>query len=258
MKLSRHSNIAATHLSRPVDVSTGDLSGLWGLFGDIMRSYPEALETRFWSPITWRVGRYPYLPYSASEKRSLDMSLTHWLLAVGVITPLTATDPHRKRPPICPSDPSPSPCSIHSSFTQYSTLLAWEGSIRNGTALCDAAEWVVQTVTKANQAAASTNRSVFVKGSPTYSSHVTPIPMTRNSVAYRVGQLNHARTPRTLAQCVANVQLCISSLRCLHGMSVRYLGDDLDGRNGKSNDPWDLVVRGSWDVVWGLLEDMRR
>jgi hypothetical protein len=217
-----------------------------------MQAYPTALQTQFWSPISWKAGRYPHLSYTAVEKRSLDMALTQWLLGIGVITPLTATDPSRTRSPSSPVDYSP--YSLHSSFTPYSTLLAWEGTIRNGTVLCGAAEWVVQTVTKANLTATASHRSILTTGYPTLSSSAGhPVP-------YQAGRLNYAQTPRTLAQCVRNVQLCISTMRCLHGMSVRYLcdGDDLHGRSDGSNDPWALVVRGSWDVVWGLLEDMRR
>jgi hypothetical protein len=252
LKLCRHSHIASTHLSHLLDLSGGDSSDLWGLLWDIMQAYPRALETQFWSPISWKAGRYPYLPYTALEKRSLDMSLTQWLLCIGVITPLTATDPSRTRSPSYLSDPSS--YSLHSSFTPYSTLLAWEGTIRNGTVLCGAAEWVVQTVATTNLTAKASQRSILTTGYPTLSSSAShPVP-------YRAGRLNYAQTPRTLAQCVRNAQVCISTLRCLHGMSVRYLGggDELHGHSDGSNDPWDLVVRGSWDVVWGLLEDMRR
>ena len=55
----------------------------------------------------------------------------------------------------------------------------------------------------------------------------------------------HTR-PHTYSQCVANVHQCTRALRACRSMSVRYLYEGVE----------EEVVRGRWDSVLGLLEDM--
>lgn len=54
--------------------------------------------------------------------------------------------------------------------------------------------------------------------------------------------------PKSFQQCLANVALAVSSLRNVPGMSHRFLYTGVD----------EEIVRGHWDGIIGLLEDMHR
>ena len=212
-----------------------------------MIAYPNPLDAHFWgSNNGGRYSTYPYLPYSAIEKKNLDLSLTKWLLEIDVLKPLTATAPHAQYPTQdlgsdVESVPRPHSCT---------TLLAWEGLVRDGTVLCDATNWLVNKVHRDSL----------------YDRQPSDNPTLRSTVVYQRGVVNQTRSPRTYAQCVSNVNSCLNVLRFVHTMSPRYLAGGGDGTSvwgdGVSGDRrcgvGDMVVRGCWDVVWGILEDIRR
>ena len=229
-----------------------------------MQAYPSGLECKFWDSNIAEMNnnikgdsqnnvginhnnrsyRFPYLSYSAYGKRSLDISLTQWLLGIQILKPLTATNLFNKW---CPSsdfnekrfihvdNDVENYVSSHSSFKQYTTLLAWEGVIRDGTVLCDAADWLFRKV----------NRSTTSFSTHSTSNYYSPDDFARASSVLT------KTIPRTFAQCVARVEKCLCTLRGVHSMSTRYL---TVGKAGIG----ELIVRGCWDAVWGLLEDIRR
>lgn len=212
-----------------------------------MIAYPNPLGAHFWGANNGgRYGTYPYLPYSAIEKKNLDLSLTKWLLEIDVLKPLTATAPHAQYPTQDLGSDVESIPLTHS----CTTLLAWEGLVRDGTVLCDATNWLVNTMHRDS----------------VYDRQPSDNPTLRSTVVYQRGVVNQTRSPRTYAQCVSNVDSCLNVLRFVHTMSTRYLGGGGDGMSvwgdGVSGERrcgvGDMVVRGCWDVVWGILEDIRR
>jgi hypothetical protein len=58
----------------------GHKPALWGLLWEIMQAYPEPLNNQVFSASF----TFLSLPYSAADKRSLDLSLTNWLLNIGI------------------------------------------------------------------------------------------------------------------------------------------------------------------------------
>jgi hypothetical protein len=258
-KLCRCPPIPQAFLTRPEGTVRGENPALWGLLSEIMKAYPNALEGDFWGQNVG-VCTFPYLTYSAMEKRSLDKSLAHWLLSIGIISPLTAGNLSRARTP----GPSPYPlthptwssphspsCDPHTGFSlgpgvnsvPHSTLLAWEGSIRDGTVLCDVCDWLLQVVE---------NRQAKTQQSSSSTTHTTQSTMYQTAG----GAYNPVR--RTYVQSVLYVQRCLTALRCVRGIGARYLSEGRIGGNTGGTDLAEMVVRGSWDVVWGLLEDVRR
>ena len=165
--------------------------------------------------------------------------------SIQILNPLTTTNPFSKWCPLSDFndkkkfhvDNEMENCVFsHSSFKQYTTLLAWEGVIRDGTVLCDAADWLARKF----------DRSTTSFLTHTTSNHYSPDVFVRSSSSVLTNT-----SPRTFTQCVARIEKCLCTLRGVHSMSTRYL---TGGRTGVA----EFIVRGCWDAVWGLLEDIRR
>ena len=265
-KLCRCPPIPQGFLARPEGIVRGENPALWGLLSEIMKAYPNSLEGDFWGQNVG-VCTFPYLPYSAMEKRSLDKSLAHWLLSIGVISPLTAGNlsrafipgpsPYPLTHPTWSSPHSPS-CDPHTGFSlgpgvnsvPHSTLLAWEGAIRDGTVLCDVCDWLLHVV--------ENRQGKTLHSSSTNSTRITHTTHTTHTTMYQTAGGTYSPVRRTYAQSVAYVQRCLATLRCVRGIGTRYLSEGRVGGNTWGTDLGEMVVRGSWDVVWGLLEDVRR
>ena len=255
--------------------------------------------------------RFPYLSYSANEKRFLDIKLTQWLIQIQILNPLDATNRFSTWCPLSDSfekftsstfnnnnksdnnnnnnnnnynnnndnnnnnnnidnnnnynnndnnnndnDSNHKNINInnnsnnnnnndnnynnitnfHSSFKQqHTTLLAWEGVIRDGSMLCDVANWLFK----------KKNRPYTAFPSFSTSNHLS------EEFSIRSSHVHTKTTPRTYEQCVAKIEKCLCTLRGVHSMSTRYL---CGGQKGIG----EYIVRGCWDAVWGLLEDIRR
>ena len=209
-------------------------------YNNVDRKFQKNLDLNY-SNLSYR---FPYLSYSANGKRCLDTSLTQWLLNIQILKPLTANNPFHKWCPLSdfndkklfPIDNEIKNCVFsHSSFKQYTTLLAWEGVIRDGTVLCDAADWLAQK---------------FDRSTTSFSTHSTSNYYSPD-VFVRSSSVLTNTTPRTFTQCVAKIEKCLCTLRGVHSMSTRYL-------SGGKTSVGEFIVRGCWDAVWGLLEDIRR
>ena len=252
-----------------------------------MQAYPSPLEGGFWGSNfgdTENHGnsyRFPYLSYSANEKRSLDITLTKWLLSIGVLTYVTSSDPYCTwcPPSDCTTDnfknsknkeynnnnydrnEHHSTYSRHSSFTPHTTLLAWEVVVRDGTLLSDATDWLAKKMntpsfsTSFTPVPTSFSTSFDSENDPQSSSssliHSDALSLTTLARTDHNRCVRTKTTPRTYTHCLSNIERSLRTLRCTHGMSTRYL-------SGGNMSVGDYIARGCWDAVWGVLEDIRR
>jgi hypothetical protein len=124
------------------------------------------------------------LPYSAAQRRQLDISLIQWMSSNNILQ------------------------NIVGSLGLPTTILSLEGYFKDGTLFCMVLEKILQLSLPAE-----------------WKKH-----------------------PKTYAECVGNVKLVVDVLRKCQNMKSRYLFDGVEID----------IVRGKWDCILGLLEDMHR
>lgn len=228
-------------LSQPHEIVRGNKQVIWALLYEIMLAYRsrksfesnenESKDPSLVSPRYNQSSSYRQLPYNQRDRRLLDLSLQAWLHETGILSYLTGNSVSiNQRQQIYQTIDIKDHLPV-------STILSYEKYLRDGTLFC-------YLLTSQTFLTSSTDKSSYEK----YDINPKVIASITALSQHNLLASQWYRDPKTFQHCLSNVSAACSVLRNIPNMSQRFLYHGIETE----------IVRGHWDGILGLLEDVHR